>query len=121
MNNVYVHISKDSQTPAHRWITATADRAVNTGTAYVDFEFLQKTLTKDVNPACANKPPCGGFTSAGTDGGRTVGDILLTAQYGSGGTVATIIVYRWEAVSGGFQLLAQTTVIVNLPIEHDGD
>src|SRR5947199_10789655 len=110
MNNVYVHISKDSQTPAHRWITATADRAVTNGTAYVDFEFLQKTLTRNIQTGCT-KPPCGGFTSAGTDGGRTVGDILVTAQFGSGGSLGTLLVYQWQAVSGGFQYVEHTSNI----------
>src|SRR5262245_13892261 len=98
MNNVYLHVSQDSS--GHRWVTGSADRYKTNGTAYVDFEFLQNTLTRTVGTGCT-KPPCGGFSSAGPDGGRTVGDILVTANYGQGGTVATIVVSRWQAASGG--------------------
>src|SRR5205823_768799 len=113
MNNVYVHISKGNNPGADRWITASADRLSNNGTAYIDFEFLQKTLTKNVQTGCT-KPPCGGFTSAGTQGGRTVGDILVTAQYGSGGSLGTILTYRWEEtppLSGVFQYVEHTSNI----------
>jgi hypothetical protein len=44
MNNVYLHVSQDSA--GHRWVTGSADRLSTNGTAYVDFEFLQKTLTR---------------------------------------------------------------------------
>jgi len=99
MNNVYVHISTDANND--RWITASTDRYKTTGDAYVDFELLQNTLTRNIQSGCT-KPPCGNFTSAGPDGGRTVGDLLVTAQYGNGGSLATILIYRWQAVSGGF-------------------
>src|SRR5437762_5852711 len=90
MNNVYVHISKGPGPSADRWVTASADRYVTNGTAYVDFEFLQKTLTSNIQTGCT-KPPSGGFTSAGTDGGRTVGDILVTTRCGTGGSLGTIL------------------------------
>src|SRR5207244_3974512 len=113
MNNVYVHISKGNNPGADRWITASADRLSNNGTAYIDFEFLQKRLTNNVQTG-GTKPPCGGFTSAGTQGGRTVGDILVTAQYGSGGSLGTILTYRWEEtppLSGVFQYVEHTSNI----------
>ena len=108
MNNVYVHISTDANND--RWITASADRYKTTGDAYVDFELLQNTLTRNVLTGCTN-PPCGNFTSAGPDGGRTVGDLLVTAQYGNGGSLATILIYRWQAVSGGFAYVEYTSSI----------
>ena len=108
MNNVYVHISTDANND--RWITASADRYKTTGDAYVDFELLQNTLTRNIQTGCT-KPPCGNFTSAGPDGGRTVGDLLVTAQYGNGGSLATILIYRWQAVSGGFAYVEYTSSI----------
>jgi hypothetical protein len=48
-----------------------ADRRSDNGDAYMDFEFLQNTLT--INPG-------GTFTSAGPDGGRTVNDFVLTLE-----------------------------------------
>src|SRR5213078_523170 len=79
MNNVYVHISKSSNGDA--WITASGDRKSTNGTSYIDFELLQNTLTRNIQTGCTNAP-CGNFTSGGPNGGRTLGDLLLTANYG---------------------------------------
>jgi hypothetical protein len=92
MNNVYVHISSDGN--GHRWITASGDRKSTNGTAYIDFELLQNTLTRTTDSSGCTSAPCGGFVSAGPDGGRTLGDLLLTAGYGSGGSVATFQVFQ---------------------------
>ena len=52
--------------PDDLWCMFAADREVTNGSSYIDFEFLQKTLTMD---------PGGLFTSLGTDGGRTENDL----------------------------------------------
>src|SRR5437660_457639 len=110
LNNVYVHISKDSS--GHRWVTASADRLSNNGTAFVDFELTQAGLTQVTDVGCSSAP-CGHFETnpAGAvlgdplfaTGGRTLNDLLVTAQYNSGGAVASIIVYQWKLVSGTYQ------------------
>src|SRR5438093_968120 len=110
LNNVYVHISKDSS--GDRWVTASADRLSNNGTAFVDFELTQAGLTQVTDVGCSS-PPCGHFETdpAGAvlgdplfaTGGRTPNDLLVTAQYNSGGAVASIIVYQWKLVSGTYQ------------------
>ncbi len=76
------------------WCSFAADRMVNNGDAYIDFEFLQKPLTM-------NGTISGTFTSMGTEGGRTVGDILITIEFQRGGTDAYAVVRRWEAVGVG--------------------
>src|SRR5437870_1048275 len=110
LNNVYVHISKDSS--GDRWVTASADRLSNNGTAFVDFELTQAGLTQITDVGCSSAP-CGHFETnpAGAvlgdplfaTGGRTPNDLLVTAQYNSGGAVASIIVYQWKLVSGTYQ------------------
>ena len=100
MNNVYVHISSDGS--GHRWITASGDRKSTNGTAYIDFELLQNTLTRTTDSSGCTSAPCGGFVSAGPDGGRTLGDLLLTGGYGSGGSVATFQVFQWQAAGNKF-------------------
>src|SRR5437016_1134129 len=110
LNNVYVHISKDSS--GHRWVTASADRLSNNGTAFVDFELTQAGLTQITDVGCSSAP-CGHFETnpAGAvlgdslfaTGGRTPNDLLVTAQYNSGGAVASIIVYQWKLVSGTYK------------------
>ncbi len=56
LNNVYVHISIDGS--GHRWVTASADRLNNGGTAFADFELNQATVTKVTDVGCSS-PPCG--------------------------------------------------------------
>jgi hypothetical protein len=114
INNVYLHISTSSP-DGHRWITASGDRFATNGTSYIDFELLQKTLTMNVQTGCT-KPPCGNFTSGApaSTGGRTVNDILVTANYGQGGTVATLLVSQWKQVSPGvYQYVDVTNTIPN--------
>jgi hypothetical protein len=115
MNNVYVHISKDANVPAHTWITASGDRYVTNGTAYIDFELNQAAVTKVTdNTTCSlSQQPCGNFVTnpAGKNlgdplfatGGRTPNDLLITANYGQGGSVATIIISQWANVGGTYQ------------------
>src|SRR5262249_52333341 len=62
---------------------------------YIDFEFLQNTLT--TTPLVGGT---GGFNSAGPNCGRTLNDFLLTLELHQGGTVADFFVERWEQVNG---------------------
>src|SRR4030095_12068745 len=92
LNNVYVHISKDAA--GDSWITASADRLSNNGTAFADFELSQAEINQITDVGCSS-PPCGHFATnpAGAvagdplfaSGGRTVNDMLVTAGYGHGG------------------------------------
>src|SRR5205809_917870 len=118
LNNVYVHISKDSS--GDRWVTASADRLSNNGTAFVDFELNQAGLTQVTDVGCSSAP-CGHFETnpAGAvsgdplfaTGGRTPNDLLITAQYNSGGALASAIVYQWKLVSGTYQWFDITSSI----------
>lgn len=76
----------------HTWLILAADRESNSGSAYIDFEMLQKTMTDNAN---------GTFTSAGANGGRTVGDILLTLALVNGGGTSEFYVNQWQLVSPG--------------------
>jgi hypothetical protein len=92
INNVLVHIAAD--TSNHIWVIIAADRASTSGDSYIDFEFLQNTLTRNAN---------GTFTSAGTNGGRTTGDLLLSLAFSGGGSTADFFAWRWLTNgSGGF-------------------
>src|SRR6266403_1176659 len=118
LNNVYVHISKDAA--GDRWITASADRLSHNGTAFVDFELTQADLSQVTDVGCSSAP-CGHFVTnpAGAvsgdplfaTGGRTPNDLLITAQYNSGGSLATAIVYQWKLVSGTYQWVDITSSI----------
>src|SRR5438105_738071 len=92
INNVLLHISTDAN--GHTWTIIAADRASSSGDCYIDFEFLQNSLTKNSN---------GTFTSTGTNGGRTTGDLLLILVFGCGGSVADFVALKWGPNgSGGY-------------------
>ncbi|MCM8571136.1 PKD domain-containing protein [Gramella jeungdoensis] len=81
--------------PNDLWILFAADREVTNGSSYIDFELLQETLIRTGTTS-------GGFTTGGLDGGRTVGDILITLEFTVGGGAANVVVRRWEQTSDGY-------------------
>jgi hypothetical protein len=100
INNALVHFSKDED--GHLWVIVAADRLSTNGNAYIDFEFLQNKLTINSD---------GSFTSAGPNGGRTVGDFILTLQLTNGGSSANFFVERWQHVGGGFNYVDRTSAL----------
>ncbi|NGY38544.1 hypothetical protein FQU23_013630, partial [Flavobacterium sp. XN-5] len=86
------------------WCLFAGDRQVTTGSSYIDFEFLQKSMTINGATMAANGSVTGGsggFTSLGTDGGRTLGDILITIEFTNGGGDANAVIRVWSAKAGG--------------------
>jgi hypothetical protein len=77
----------------NHWMRVAGDRMSTSGDSYIDFEFLQATLTKNAN---------GTFSSTGTAEGRTVGDLLLTMHLTQGGAQAQFFAQQWKAVPGGY-------------------
>jgi hypothetical protein len=110
INNASVQFSRgDSTLPGGNyhdlWCSFAADREVNNGDSYIDFEFLQKPLYMSGTTA-------GVFVSLGTDGGRTVGDILVTIEFQQGGGTAYAVVRRWQPkVGGGFEYVLFTPAL----------
>src|SRR5205823_4781959 len=102
LNNVLLHVGND--TNRHIWAVVAADRASAGGDSYIDFEFLQNALVKNVN---------GTFSSAGLNGGRTTNDLLLSLAFTGGGSTADFFAWRWlPNGSGGF---AYVDVTASLP------
>jgi hypothetical protein len=91
INNALIHFTTDPST-GHTWVMCAADRLSNNGDAYIDFEFLQGTLTK------TGGPTTGAFTSAGPNGGRTAGDFVVTLELTRGGKTPNFFFNRWESV-----------------------
>ncbi len=100
INNALFHFTSDPAT-LHTWLIVAADRRSNSGNAYIDFEFLQNTMTDNDN---------GSFSSAGPNGGRTQNDLLLTLALTNGGGSAEFFVNSWQPVAGGFDYVDKTTV-----------
>ncbi|MBN2681994.1 MAG: SprB repeat-containing protein, partial [Bacteroidales bacterium] len=97
INNVALHLGEDNLD--NTWLIVAGDRLSTNGTSYIDFEFLQNTLTKE---------PSGIFSSAGPHGGRTINDMVLSMEYSNGGSVATVRFYLWKSVGTGYAYVEQT-------------
>lgn len=93
INNAMYLISTDPAT-GDTWLIIGGDRLSTNGSSYIDFEFLQKSITRNTHN---NK-----FTSAGADGGRTVNDLSITVGYSGGGSTPIVTVYVWEPAANGY-------------------
>ena len=71
------------------WVAVSGDRESVNGESYIDFELLQRRLTRN---------PDGTFTSLGPDGGRTKGDMILTIHLRRGGSAPEFFAQIWTNV-----------------------
>jgi len=82
------------------WAIIAGDRATVNGSSYIDFEFLQNSLTM-------TGVTSGGFLSTGPDGGRTLGDALITLEFINGGVIAEVVINIWSLVNGTYKYVPQ--------------
>jgi hypothetical protein len=88
--------------PDDLWVVFAADRQVTNGSSYIDFEFLQNSLTRMGTAS-------GTFVSQGPDMGRTVGDVLVTIEFTIGGGAANAVIRTWQSNgSGGYEYMLFT-------------
>lgn len=73
------------------WLIIGGDRLSASGTSYIDFELLQEAIIRNTSN---NK-----LTSEGTQGGRTVNDLVISMKYSNGGSKPNVFIYRWKEVS----------------------
>lgn len=92
LGHIFLHIAQDAS--GHYWVIIAVDRFNNSGNTYIDLEFLQNSLYQTVDPGGAK-----GFLSSGPHGGRTVGDMVITANFRS--EIASTTLYRWVAAESG--------------------
>src|SRR6186713_113581 len=85
IHNGVFHASGDNATPSNQWVFIGGDRLDVAGTSYIDFQFLQGTITTNAST----------FTGSGTCGGRTIDDINISMEYNNGGTAPKVVIYRW--------------------------
>ena len=91
--DVYIHARTDPAT-GHLWLmVGGTTRAVN-GDSHVDFEFNRAGIT-----FVSGSPDL--LVGSGPAGGRSIGDLVVSVDYGLGGTNPTISVRRWEETSPG--------------------
>jgi hypothetical protein len=85
IHNGVFHASADNATPAHQWVFIGGDRLSTSGTSYIDFQFLQGTITTNAST----------FSGSGPHGGRTEGDMNISMEYTNGGSAPKVVIYRW--------------------------
>ncbi|MEN8225351.1 MAG: hypothetical protein ABFS05_08325, partial [Bacteroidota bacterium] len=90
IDNTLFFFSSDSL--GNIWFVGSGDRKKTNGNTYLDFELLQ-------NPLYANSDST--FTSLGPDGGRTIGDLVISITYTNGGTYPQLFVYQWDSTGQG--------------------
>ncbi|TAL02763.1 MAG: hypothetical protein EPO07_06990, partial [Verrucomicrobia bacterium] len=101
INNALLHLTTD--TNGHTWAVVAADRYSVSGDSYIDFEFLQSPLTLTATNT---------FSSAGTNGGRTSGDLLFSLAFIGGGSTPDFLAYRWQTNGlGGFDYADATAML----------
>jgi hypothetical protein len=84
IHNGVFHASGDAS--GNQWVFIGGDRLDVSGTSYIDFQFLQGTLTL---------PTASTFAGSGPAGGRTISDINISMEYNNGGTAPKVVIYRW--------------------------
>ena len=113
IQNAAVHFSYGDSNlggdPNDLWCIFAADRWDNDGSSYIDFEFLQKSLTQTVTGQDSKGYDNGGFVTEGIDGGRTVDDLLVTIEFTTGGVAANVTLRTWQPDgNGGFEYVVQS-------------
>jgi len=102
INNAMFHFTKDAF--GNVWLVMAGDRASKNGDAYIDFEFLQQTLTAN---------PDGTFTSAGPNGGER----SMTSSFQSRlQAAATNPASRWSAGNPTERVVSNTSITHHLPV-----
>ena len=110
INHALVYISKDNL--GDIWGMFSADRQFANGSTAIDFEFLQNTLERTTDP---NNSAQGGFRTEGPNGGRTLGDILISVQFT--GSAGRLLFYKWSSDgSGGYKYLPYNP---NVPLDPE--
>ncbi|GAP69972.1 por secretion system C-terminal sorting domain [Bacteroidales bacterium 6E] len=111
--------------PEDLWCIFAADRQVNNGDSYIDFEFLQRRLELNESTML--------METDGLDGGRTEGDILVTVAFSQGGGLAGVYINEWTNVGGSFEyvpralesfedhiFVSENTVLTYVPFDAYG-
>jgi hypothetical protein len=106
INNALYHVARDAS--HNQWAFIGGDRLSTNGTSYIDFEFLQGTITENAGGTFTGTPASG----KPNGGGRTQGDIIISMEYTNGGTKPLVYIYQWKL--SGTTWSYQLATIANL-------
>jgi hypothetical protein len=89
-----VHIAEDPE--GDTWITLAGDRQAVNGNSFISIALLQKMLTANSNKTFTSGAPS-------STGGRTVGDVQISAEFTGGGVNPNLYLEEWKLVGGKYQ------------------
>lgn len=119
ITNTYLHTRLDPGT-GDRWVFVGAETRSIHGDSHVDFEFNQAGLLQTINPDAVS----GLLVGLGPDGGRTVGDFIISVDFEQGGGRPGSTVRVWDgteyvlvAIPGPNVVLTATNMT---DIDHTG-
>jgi hypothetical protein len=90
INNALYHVARDAA--KNQWAFIAGDRLSTNGTSYIDFEFLQGSVTKNSGGTFSSQP----LSTKANGGGRTEGDIIISMEYTNGGSKPAVYIYQWK-------------------------
>jgi hypothetical protein len=95
INNFLLHISKAPN--GHIWITLSGDRESVNGNSFISISLHQDTITLNNTTKKFQSP------APNSTGGRTEGDVSVSAEFTGGGTNPNLYLEEWKNVGGVYQ------------------
>jgi len=95
INNLLLHISKAPN--GHIWITVSGDRESVNGNSFISISLHQDTVTLNNTTKKFQSP------APNSTGGRTAGDVSVSAEFTGGGTNPNLYLEEWKNVGGTYQ------------------
>lgn len=92
INHAVIHISKASN--GDTWITMSGDRESVNGNSFISLSLHQNTLKLGANTFISE--------ASNLTGGRTPGDVQVSAEFTGGGTNPNLYLEEWKLVSGSY-------------------
>jgi hypothetical protein len=101
INHFMMHIAKDNANDV--WIVLSGDREEINGNSFISLQLLQKKLEQVSSPSKK-------FISAAPNstGGRTPGDLQISAEFTGGGGNPNLYLERWELVGNVYKWVPRT-------------
>lgn len=104
INHALIHIAKASN--GDTWITMSGDRESVNGNSFISLSLHQNSLTLGATTFIS--------AASNTTGGRTPGDVQVSAEFTGGGSNPNLYLEEWKLVGGTYQW-APITIPVNAP------
>jgi hypothetical protein len=94
----HVGLAPDPSNAAKKqtWAFIAGDRLTTNGTSYIDFQFMQGIMKRVGTGTTGTFEYTQADGTPAPDGGRIVGDFVLSMAYSNGGSHANVLLYIWK-------------------------